>query len=269
MAKLLKQPKFLTTPATYEGLRTGPVTWLLNWVTEPKPTDIGIVARAVPMFMLAGQKPLKVAEGVRLASAGRAALLDEEIPAGTRSVVVKQFGSLAVAVEQVVADIAVALVLDDRAGALDSAHSDAWRLWLQMSNALALRDWATDITTTSRVAQQAATTTSAPKTEPDTLPEGIDQSWHAPYEAAAPGLERTLIRLLAEHGGIKAPVVGAEGPGGIPMDLSWPEQHVAASFYDMPDEDRDDLTAAGWVVVEAELATIIAALTGPTELLEH
>ncbi len=268
VAKLLKQQQFLTTPAAYDGLRAGPLTWLLNWVAEPKPADIGIVARAVPMFMLTGQKPHKVADGVSLATAGRAALLGEEIPAGTRSVVIKQFGSLAVVVESAASEIGVALVLDDRDEMLDTAHAGAWRLWLQLANALSLRDWPTVITTTSLTVQQTKTPSPKTEAEADALPAGTDESWLAPYESAAPGIERQLIRLLAEHGGIQAPVVGAEGPQGIPMDLSWPDRQVVVAVYDMPDEDRADLTAAGWVVVEAELATIIAALA-PTELLEH
>ncbi|MFE9914678.1 hypothetical protein ACFYPG_05905 [Micromonospora sp. NPDC005553] len=40
-------------------------------------------------------------------------------------------------------------MLDDRDGVLDDAHGDAWWAWLRLSNALALRDWPTIVTTTS------------------------------------------------------------------------------------------------------------------------
>jgi hypothetical protein len=46
------------------------------------------------------------------------------------------------------------------------------------------------------------------------------------------------------------------------MDLSWPRLHVAVALYDMPDEDRDDLGAAGWHVVKPDPEAIVAALSG-------
>ena len=268
VSKLIKQPQFLAAPAAYEGLRVGPIAWLLDWVSAPKPADVGIVARAVPMFLVGGLTPRKCADGVALAAVGRAALLTEDLPTGDRSVVVRQFGPLAVVVERTEAGIDMALVLDDRDDVLDTAHADAWRLWLRLSNVLALRDWPTVITTTSRVSRQTGEVAPVAPAEAEELPAGVDESWLAPYESAAPGAERALIRLLAAHGGLDAPVIGVEGPQGIPMDISWPSRRLVVAVYDFLDEDRADLHAAGWHVVEADLDAIVAALTGTTETVE-
>ncbi len=260
VTKLIKMPQFLTTPSAYEGLRSGPISWLLNWVSAPNPTEIGIVARAVPMFFSGKQYQHKCADELSLAAAGRAVLLSQEMPHGDRVIVVRQFGAFALVAEPSKTGVEVALVLDDRDSVLDSAHADAWRLWLQLSNALALRDWSTVITTTSRV---GAPTVMKPEETPGaaTLPTGLDFAWTSAFELATPGTERNLVRELAERGGLEAPTIGAEGPQGIPLDISWPSRHVAVALHDMPDEDRDELTASGWHVVRADPDAVVAALS--------
>jgi F420-dependent methylenetetrahydromethanopterin dehydrogenase len=81
------------------------------------------------------------------------------------------------------------------------------------------------------------------------------------YETAAPGPERNLILILARHSGLPAPIVGAEGPQRIPLDISWPGLRIAvASSDDMLDEDRDDLKDAGWSIFGADPESIIAAV---------
>ncbi len=259
VTKLIKMPQFLTTPSAYEGLRSGPVGWLMNWVTDPKPAEVRVVAKAVPMFFSGKGDRIRCADGVSLASVGHAALLSQEIPTGSRTVLVQRFGALAVAVEAANNVVEVALVLDDRDAVLDSAHADVWRLWLQLSNALALRDWPAVITTTSLVG--------APTVPPPTvgagaegLPEDLDAEWAGAYESAAPGRERAFIRELASHHGLAAPHIGAEGPHGIPLDISWPGYRIVVEIQDMPDEDRHDLHAAGWHVVKADSDAVIAAL---------
>jgi hypothetical protein len=160
-------------------------------------------------------------------------------------------------------------VLDDRDQALDATHADAWRLWLQLANAMSLRDWPTVITTASRVGSPAAEVAAPEPAASDGLPDGVDESWASAYESAASGVERDLIRLLAAHGELKAPLIGAEGPDGIPMDICWPNLRVAVDLYDMPDQDRSDLHSAGWQVVKPEPDAIIAALSGNTDLGER
>lgn len=257
VTKLIAKPAFLATPTAYDGLRTGPITWLTNWVTAPKPADIATVAKAVPMFFNGGTAA-GYADDVSLAAIGRATLTGEALPPGGRKVVVHKRGALAIVIEPKKSTVDVALVLDDRDEAFDASHAEAWQLWLQLSNALALRDWPTAITTTSLT---AAVATRPPTPEPanDGLPDGVDERWVAAYQAAAPGAERSLIAVLAAAG-MDAPQVGAEGPQGIPMDLSWPRLHVAVAFYEMPDEDQADLHAAGWDVVQPDADVIVAAL---------
>jgi hypothetical protein len=94
------------------------------------------------------------------------------------------------------------------------------------------------------------------------VPGGLSPEWLTAHETAAPGPERNLILILARHGGLPAPVVGAEGPQGIPLDISWPRLHIAvASSDDMLDEDRDELKHAGWNIVDADPVAIVAAVT--------
>ena len=60
------------------------------------------------------------------------------------------------------------------------------------------------------------------------------------------------MRALAEHGGLMPPTVGDEIPEGIMVDVSWPHARIAVELPTMPAEDRDDLEAAGWRVVERD-----------------
>jgi len=46
------------------------------------------------------------------------------------------------------------------------------------------------------------------------------------------------------------PVLGFEGPEGIPVDIAWPQARLAIAVDGMPEADRDDLRAAGWTVLE-------------------
>ena len=110
------------------------------------------------------------------------------------------FGALAVVAEPGRNGVGTALVLDDR----DSVHATAWRLWLQLSNALALRDWPTVITTTSRM---GAPTVPLPAGTEGLL-KGMDTTWVSAYESAAPGTERAIIRALARDGRLEVPVSG-------------------------------------------------------------
>ncbi|GIE95804.1 DEAD/DEAH box helicase [Paractinoplanes rishiriensis] len=269
VAKLIKQAPFQTAPSAYERLRGGPISWLLSWVSAPRPAEIGIVARAVPMFLVDSQSRRTCADGISLAAVGRAVLLGEELSPGTRTVLARKFGAVAIVVEPTKSALPAAVVLDDRDQALDATHADAWRLWLQLANAMSLRDWPTVITTASRVGSPAAEVAAPEPAASDSLPDGVDESWASAYESAASGVERDLIRLLAAHGELKAPLIGAEGPDGIPMDICWPNLQVAVDLYDMPDQDRADLHSAGWQVVKPEPEAIIAALSGTTDLGER
>ncbi len=150
-------------------------------------------------------------------------------------------------------------MLDDRTEALDETHADAWRMWLRLSNALALRDWPTTITTLSRVAGEVVTPEAEPEEESADEWAKLDEQWLAVYEDAEP-VEQVLLRGLAAHAGIEPPAVGHEGPGGIMLDLSWTKYQVAVDVHEMPEGDRAELTEAGWIVVDGDPDAIVAAL---------
>jgi hypothetical protein len=261
VGQLIAQPQFMAQPAAYGALRTGPIDWLIGWVSSPSPTNVRTVARALPMFMRNGAKLLHVASDPRLEDVGRAVLLDETLPeGGTRVVAIRRFGALAVVVEPDGSLVKVALVLDDRDGSLDMAHADAWREWLRLSNAVALRDWPTVITTTSLSAAMEATPTPPGTQTPDEAPTSLSGAWAKAFDATRQGIERELILELARHEGLASPVIGVEGPDGIMLDVSWPDLRVAVAVPPMPDEDRHDLEAAGWRVVEPSPEAIVAAV---------
>lgn len=272
LGQVLTQARFSATSAAYGALRVGPVDALLDWVASPSPADRTVVARAVPWFLSAhaaagGARPILLGHDIPLAAAADARLRGTTLDgsAGGRPVVVWHQGALAVAVEPRDDVLDVAVVLDDRDEILGDDHQHAWHAWLRLSNALALRDWPTTITTTSLLAELAVATVSAS----DGLGRAIDVAyggwpveWVSTHESARDGIERDLIAALAEEGGLVAPVLGFEGPDGIPVDLSWPDQRVAVRLPEMPEDDARDLVAAGWVVVAPDVTAIRHALDG-------
>ena len=254
--KLISRQAFMASPAAYDELRGGPVDRLIDWISAPSPTNATIVARAVPLFPTAAAATVTTPADVSLAEAARSLLLDlTPTGSGGRPVKIWRSGACALAVEMVGPTVHAALVLDDREAVLDAGHADAWREWLRLSNALALRDWPTVITTTGLAAVPKPAP--APSTVPDLAPE-----WQEIFERAAPGIEQDLIAALARAGGLPLPEVGAEGPDGIPIDLSWPDLQIAVAMPQMPAEDRDDLIAAGWQLVEPSPDVIVTALAG-------
>jgi hypothetical protein len=255
---LMNVPPFQAPPEAYKRLGRGPVDWLVDWVAAPAPDAVRGVARAVPMFLSAGAQPVTIPDGVSLAEVGRAVLLGEPLPSGPRRVFLHRTGALAVVVEMAAGNVVhVAAVLDDRSSVLDDRHADPWRAWLRLSNALALRDWPTEIATTSLV--RAATPDVAQPTGAG--PGRLVGAWADVYDDATPGEERNLIAALAGYDGISPPVIGAEGPDGIPLDLSWPDLHVVVATDHLPPRDRADLVAAGWRLVEPSPEAVVAALT--------
>jgi len=260
---LMNVPQFSAPPEAYRRLGRGPIDWLVDWVVAPTPDNVRNVARAVPMFFSSvGAQPVMVSDTVTLAEVGRAALYDEVLPTGTRSVRLHRAGALAVVLELTPGGVvSVAVVLDDRDEVLDENHAHAWREWLRLSNALALRDWPTVVTTTSSLEPVTGAETAfevrGAGTDQGGRPLGV---WADLYDVAAPGEERELVAALAAHQALTPPVIGAEGPDGIPLDVAWPDRRIAVAFAHMPPEDRADLVAAGWRVVDPAPDAIIAAL---------
>lgn len=255
--QLISQPPFMATPAAYAGLRAGPIDWLIDWISAPSPANIRTVARAVPMLLLPHAAAASLPDDVRLEDAARSVLLGETMPgSGSRPVRIWRSGACALAVEPAGSVITAALVLDDRDGSLDSTHVESWQEWLRLSNALALRDWPTVITTTSRISTAAKPPAPKPVDETADMP----IAWAEAYEESSPGAERDLVVALARHGSLVPPKVGSEGPQGIPLDLSWPDLRIAVALSAMPDQDRIDLEEAGWRVILPAPDAIATAL---------
>ena len=233
--QLITMPAFMAAPSAYAGLRAGPVDWLLAWIDQPAPSDIRTVARAVPMFLIAGVSPVTVPDDMPLDAAARAVLLAHPLPqSGSRQVHIWRSGACAMAIEPVGALVSTAVVLDDRDGVLDAAHAESWQQWLRLSNALLLRDWPTTITTTSL----SGAPTVAPAPTPAETEVALPPAWAEAYAAASTGNEREIILTLADLGDVTPPEIGVEGPDGIPVDISWPMLRVAVAMPSMPAEDH-------------------------------
>ena len=78
----------------------------------------------------------------------------------------------------------------------------------------------------------------------------LPQAWTQVVRDARMGVERETVRALAAAPGVAVPVLGFEGPEGIPVDIAWPQPRLAIAVDGMPEADRDDLQAAGWTVLE-------------------
>ncbi|QFZ16961.1 DEAD/DEAH box helicase [Saccharothrix syringae] len=254
---LMNVPQLQAPPEAYRALGRGPVDWLVDWITAPNPDAVRAVARAVPMFLSAGAQGVQIPETVGLEEVARAVLLDEHLPSGDRKVYLYRAGALAAVIEMLPTMVVrAALVLDDRDEVLNDTHTAAWRGWLRLSNALAARDWPTVVTTTSLAAP--ASTAEDETDQHDSRPAG---AWADAYDATRAGAERTLVAALAAHA-IPPPKIGAEGPDGIPLDVSWPQLRVVVGFPDMAPQDRADLIEAGWLVVDPLPELVVAAVAG-------
>ena len=254
--QLISEPEFQTSPESYARLAKGPVGWLVDWIYDPRPTEQTVVANAVPMFFGPTASMVSAPAEMSLDGIARTVLCDQELT-GDRQVAVHRSGSLVVAIEEVGDRLVVAAVLDDRSGKLDEAHADAWREWLRLSNALALREWPTVITTLTRT-QQAPVAAPASVDRPD-----LSAEWAAVWQDAAEGIERDLVVALAGRAGLTTPAIGDEGPDGIMLDMAWPDRKSVVDVHKMPEQDRADLEAAGWTVLPPD-PDVIATRLGTT-----
>ncbi len=261
VAGLMRQPAYMAPPAAYERLRRGPFDWLMDWVTNPSPDDTRTVAHALPFFMMSSAEAVSAPRDLSLEQIGRAALLGEDVETGDRRVALWRYGALVVVSEPSGLLVSVAAVLDDRDGVLDQAHADAWREWLRISNATALRNWPTVVTTTSLVPAGKLVEPTLDESTNATQAE-LSGGWALLYDAATPGAERELVRALAHVGALPIPVLGVEGPEGIPLDLAWPELRLAVNLRETPSMDNDDLTGVGWRVLVPDVDGIVSAVMG-------
>ena len=184
---------------------------------------------------------------------------DLEPPAGepsgsgsTASVFTRPHLALAVQL-QGTSTTGIALVLDDSLQALESPdHAEAWRMWLRLSNVLALAQAPVTITTTS-LAVDELNVRAALDASSDTAI-AADDLRRLGWDAVDPELTPRSILALITHlarAGVPHEADGVEVEGGIMTDLSWRKARIAV-LAEPYDEDITALDDAGWHVVLVE-----------------
>jgi hypothetical protein len=155
--------------------------------------------------------------------------------------------------------VAISLVVDDSDEAVSQTDSTAWREWLRFSNAMALRDWPTTITTCSLV-QAGEQEKGEPGSEMETAVAGLPAAWVELLDNADNSAEQAVLRQLARANILNLPQLGEEGPDGIALGVSWTRLKVAIETEPMPSEDKDHLEAAGWKVLPANAENLLDEL---------
>lgn len=253
--------RFPATQRAYDEARRPPIDWLAGWLTDPEIDERRLAARGLPIFMARPSRPMSVDSAVSLAEIGRDVLGGTTPPTGARRVQVRHEGPLVTVLEPLPQGrIAIAVVLDDRPAALASeGHRAAWRAWLALANALALRDGPTTVTVASLVGA-AGTGGTVAGDAGSAAAEQVPEQWRPAWSASGTDAERRLLRALSSRPGIPVPEIGPEGPQGIPLDIAWPRYRVTVAVNDMPDADRQDLESAGWQVLPPDPTTVGAAI---------
>ena len=253
---LLSSGMYAFTPQAVTAVRQGPFAFLAAWLQKPEVPETGALAGALPFFFAPTSEHLTLPAGADLARVAAGLLDGEPAEAGAAAGWWWRFGAVGLLARQVAPGsqaIEVALVLDDRAGAVDGVgHREAWAEWLRISNALALREQPTTIAAVSEILA-GQVTAAAPSAETRVLaPE-----WQAVVDLAY-GLEKEIALGLADGGVPVAPEVGYEVDG-IPLDFAWPDRRVAVAV-ELAEEDRAEVEAQGWTFLPADAEQITAAL---------
>ena len=242
-------------PAHLDLVKGGPIDYLVRWISHPDPAGIEALAEALPLLLVGAGSLGKTEESGSLVELTKTfhdgvALSTE----GDRQVWGWQHGTLTMLARNV-ADHGysseVTVLLDDRDSRLGQNHKAAWREWIRLANLLNRRLQPAHITAYSLAVAAPAKTT----------PDGVElaEPWASLYQSAVSEAEKKLIAVLAGSGA-PAPCLGFETDNGLPIDISWPEYHVAVNL-DLADEDQDELSQDGWTLVEADLTAILSALT--------
>jgi ATP-dependent helicase YprA (DUF1998 family)/predicted RNA-binding Zn-ribbon protein involved in translation (DUF1610 family) len=234
-----------------------PMDFLMWWMTAADPWSWRSLADAVPLLLRTPANSQPVDEATDPTTLATSALSGSVgASSGDSMAWSHRVGPLVISAVAVGGDpkkTRAAVVLDDSVAGL--AHPDfrtAWRLWLQMSNLLALRTLSPVITTTSLASEKA----------PAALgPVDLDFSgeWAVVIEQATEQ-EKAFARELVDLG-VPAPVIGLESDDGIPIDFAWVNARVAVAL-DWDDENRGELTGEGWTVFDADAVAVHAAVTG-------
>lgn len=235
---------------------------LIAWVQDPSFTARKQLAHWLPMLAVysLGAQAERVANDSAV-EAPLEALMGKTVASTTGDLVVGSTTDLALSMRLRsgsggidVSDVAV--VLNDSDDALSTDRKDAWREWLHWSNLLNFRNLGADVTTRRHIGKAGATGSFKTGEYPIAArPTGLAGPWLEAYESTT---EQELVKALADSD-IPVPSIGDEVDGGIPLEISWPQYRVAVDL-DLSDDDRADLTAAGWALCANDVETIRTTL---------
>jgi len=261
VGQAMRQPELQASPGAYQVLGINPIDWIISWVQNPDRDNIGKADRAAPLAFGATAQPAAVADGETLAQIASRVLRDQPASDTTdpsRIVMVWRQGTVAAAIEMLpTGTIAVAVVIDDDDENLSQADADAWRAWLRFSNAMALRDWPTTLTTYSLTQRLDL---AFPDHTGIHIDVDIPPTWKRLVAQADSPAEQATLTELAQASISMLPTLGDEGPQGIPIDIGWADLKVAVAIQAMPDEDLADLKQAGWTIIDAASGNLVERL---------
>lgn len=160
------------------------------------------------------------------------------------------------------------LTIDERQVGEDGFH-EAWNSWTQLGSLLGLNRWGTTIDTRlglkRALASEGTETSSSGRTDlpsPSVSMSSSDEQpladaeWAALVEDARADGDDRLVKAIRQLGlELKGPVPelwAEETAEGIPVPLSFRNEQVAVVLPDTEDDDRRDLVAEGWIVVELQ-----------------
>lgn len=246
-----------------DRLHADPLTTLMEWMQDPageaKRRDK--IARALPMMTRNAGSPVPDVTPVDAASAmmrGAAAA-----PSDNSMSWVVDRGALVHATrmgDQGASEFA--LIIDDRDAAVGAeGFTDAWRLWLHLSNVIGWRHdlSGVEVLALSQVIDAGADTAGTNMLGHIDFPiANVSIEWKTLAEGAT-AAEKSLIAALATLPGIPIPKMGLELGDGIPFSFVWEDERVATAW-GLDDDDRESLASLGWTAVEPEADAVMRAL---------
>lgn len=264
--------QFALTPRVLKLIELDPMSQLMEWVLNPEHEEWSRLADVIPWLMATRSTMVTTDDDTSAAERAARHLITADVdtaPTGRSSWLYSE-GFLSV-VSRVVAPAAgmasgveLALVLDDRENALAKDDNAGWRAWLRLSNLTGMRTAPTAIHTVSQLETGvfplgSAALGSAALSEMAATHTGLAPEWRAAIALTNSVDERQLLISLAEAGDFELPEIGFETSDGIPVPIAWPQHKIVANV-NLSSLDRDDLTAAGWNLVEPSAITIRSAL---------
>ncbi|OHV34839.1 DEAD/DEAH box helicase [Pseudofrankia sp. EUN1h] len=254
------------------------VTQLVDWIMDPRPDAWRTLAEGLP-FALITARPVPIGDradlapiaaevlGARpIAPAPRTAGSPQSTPSTTGPGLLGwswRHGPLAVATAARATqpyDVGSLIVVDDRDDTLSTDEgAAAWRAWLALSNILGHAAGARPLALSQALAP-------APKVPAPPIgakgsaatPAALTPAWQALVDTAADDDERALLASLA-GAGVPLPEQGYETDDGYPLDLAWPDRHVAVLI--TPDAPlAATLADAGWQVTGPDLDRLVDLL---------